>query len=139
MTDNEGLCGEKSELLVFLLKELGYGTVMFYFLNENHEAVGIKCPVEKSLEKSGYCFLETSGPSIITDNSIEYADGITISSEPEIMLISEGNSLPNNMYEYTDAKDLRDIKAKNFFGFFKFWKLDDIKKKYGLEEEYNLG
>ncbi|MEK6898180.1 MAG: hypothetical protein AABX28_02360, partial [Nanoarchaeota archaeon] len=65
--ENEGLCGEKSELLAFLLRELGYGVVLFYNNDENHESVGIKCPLEKSWHGTGYCFVETSGPSILSD------------------------------------------------------------------------
>ena len=63
--DDQGICGEKSELLVFLLSDLGYGTSIFYFPQENHEAVGIKCPIEESYKKRGYCFVETTGPAII--------------------------------------------------------------------------
>ena len=33
--DRMGVCGEKSELLAFLLRELGFGTAMFYYQNEN--------------------------------------------------------------------------------------------------------
>ncbi|NOR85098.1 hypothetical protein GQ473_03195, partial [archaeon] len=33
---NKGVCSEKSELLVYILKDLGYGTVIFRFDVENH-------------------------------------------------------------------------------------------------------
>jgi len=108
--DSQGVCGEKSELLVFLLREIGYGVVIFYNQEENHESVGIKCPIEKSWHESGYCFVETTGPSIITDNSIEYVGGLKIESEPEILFISDGDSLSGDMYEYGDAEKLADIK-----------------------------
>lgn len=58
--DNEGICGERSELLAFLLKELGYGVVIFYYGDENHEAVGIRCGFFGDYEDTGYCYVETT-------------------------------------------------------------------------------
>ena len=104
--ENEGICGEKSELLAFLLRELGYEVVLFYNQKENHESVGIRCPLEYSWNNSGYCFIETSGPSIISDTSIGYVGGVRISSEPQIINISRGISLGENLKEYKDAKKL---------------------------------
>jgi len=136
--ENQGICGEKSTLLSFLLKELGYGVSIFYFVGENHEAVGIKCPVDRSFYGSGYCFVETDRPSIITDSSIVFEGGIRLESVPEVILISEGISLPENMREYRDAKTLKDIREKNIFGLLKLWKFKSLKEKYGLVEVYNL-
>lgn len=138
LNENQGICGEKSTLLSFLLKELGYGVSIFYFAEENHEAVGIKCPVDKSFYGSGYCFVETDGPSIITDSSMVFEGGIKLESTPEVILISRGESLPENMYEYKDAKTLGDIREKNILGILKFWKFNSLKEKYGLVEVYNL-
>ncbi|MEK6812385.1 MAG: hypothetical protein AABX76_02400 [Nanoarchaeota archaeon] len=135
---NQGICGEKSALLAFLLKEIGYNVSIFYFAEENHEVVGIKCPVEKSFRKTGYCFVETGGPAIITDSSLEYVNGIKIKSEPEIMPLSGGMSLPGDMQEYKDAKTMKNIRAGNILGFFESGKFDEIKERYGLIEEYNL-
>ncbi len=138
LDENQGICGEKSTLLSFLLREIGYGVSIFYFAEENHEAVGIKCPVDKSFYGSGYCFAETNRPSIITDSSIVFEGEIKLESEPEILLISRGISLPENMYEYKDAKTLKNIREKNIFGILKFWKFNSLKEKYGLVEVYNL-
>jgi hypothetical protein len=76
---NKGVCGEKSELLAFLLKELGYGVVIFYFPEENHESVGIKCSFINDFQNTGYCFIETT-----TSLKAE------LSSESEIIFISDG-------------------------------------------------
>lgn len=140
--DNEGICGEKSELLALLLRELGYGVVFFYYLEENHEAVGIKCPVEYSVNGSGYCFVETSGPAIIGDSGIVYEGGIELNSDPEILVVSEGISLGEDLEEYEDARDL--MKIRNFangsgkLNFFKYYKLKKLQKKYGLSDVYRL-
>lgn len=60
--DNTGVCQDKSYLAYALLKELGYGISIFLFPNpeDNHMAVGVKCPLEFSNYNSGYCFVETT-------------------------------------------------------------------------------
>ena len=136
--DEEGICGEKSELLAFLLREIGYETVLFYNQEENHESVGIKCPIEESYKRTGYCFVETTGPSIITDDSIEYMGNIVLTSEPEIIHISSGYSLGKYLEEYKDADELKSLK-KNPFVLFRESRFQRLKEKYGLIEEYNIG
>ncbi len=139
--DNEGICGEKSELLAFLLKELGYGVVLFYHQKENHESIGIKCPVKYSLNRTGYCFVETTGPSIITNSQNEYVGEVKLSSEPEILVISDGESL-KNVREYKDAKKFVKIneimEKKGKINLLRYSKLKKIKEKYGLAEEYYM-
>lgn len=139
--ENAGVCGEKSETLAFLLKELGYGTVLFYNQAENHESVGIACPVEKSYWNSGYCFVETSAPSIISDEEIIYVGGVKLTSKPEIMFISSGIALPKGLQEYDDAKTLDSIRTKVENGKnlnpLERKNLDDLNAKYGLIEIYN--
>ncbi len=142
--DGQGICGEKSELLAFLLREIGYDVALFYNQEENHESVGIKCPIEKSWDGTGYCFVETTGPSIITDTSISYAGGLTIKTEPQVLKISDGLSLSDDMYEYKDAETLMDIrKTLNgksfFFNPIKFISFNNLENKYGLAKEYNAG
>jgi len=136
--DMEGVCGEKSELLAFLLREMGYGVAFFYHQEENHESIGIKCPKIFSLDNTGYCFIETTGPSIITDNKIIYADSGKLESEPEVIPISEGDSLGWNLYEYDDAKDLIKLKEKGV-SMFSSGKFDELKEKYDLVGMYRGG
>ena len=136
--ESQGICGEKSELLAFLLRKIGYGVVLFYNQKENHESLGIKCPVEESYRETGYCFVETTGPSIITDDSIEYVGGITLDSEPEIIFISDGESLPENIQEYKDAETMKKIRQGKFV-LFASSKLKDLKERYGLVESYYPG
>ena len=81
--EGEGVCSEKSDLLAFLLKELGFEVVIFHFVEENHEAVGIKCD-KNDFKNSGYCYIETT-----TDQDV------TASSEPIIVPISVGESIRN--------------------------------------------
>ena len=140
--DMQGACEGKSELLAFLLKEIGYGVALFYYPSENHEVVGIKCPIEYSLDNTGYCFVETTGVSIITNNQGYYIGrgdigGGKLFSEPEMFLISEGDSLGKSLYEYRDAKDLikisKAIEEKGEINIFQHNRLEGLRKKYGLE------
>jgi|WetSurMetagenome_2_1015567.scaffolds.fasta_scaffold17971_2 hypothetical protein len=135
--DMQGICSEKSELLLYLLREIGYGAASLYYNAENHEAVGIKCPSEKSVIDSGYCFVETTGPSIITDDQTDYF-GTTrkLNSTPQVIEISEGNSLGSNLKEYNDAVSFADIREKmkttGELNFFDSLKWNTLKKRYGL-------
>lgn len=126
-------CEGKSELLALILKEIGYGVSLFYYSQESHEAVGIKCPVDQSLEGSGYCFIETTAPSILTDNRGKYYDAGVLSSFPEVIIISRGFSLPDNLYEYDDADFFRKYSDKGEISFFNVDRWDEIKIKYGLK------
>ncbi len=141
--DMQGICGEKTDLLVFLLREIGYGTAFFYYPLGNHEAVGVKCPIKRSLLKSGYCFVETTGPSIITDNKISYVGVGRLYETPEIYSISDGISLKNNLYEYSDATKLikiRNLIEKNgWLGPVRERTFEKLKEKYGLVDEYYPG
>jgi len=78
--ENQGICSEKSDLLAFLLKELGYGVVIFYFPEDNHEAVGIKCS-SRDYQNTGYCYIESTS-----------SFDIELSSVPEVIEIADGES-----------------------------------------------
>lgn len=134
-----GSCEGKSELLTFLLREIGYGVSMFYYGPENHEVAAIKCPVKYSLNGTGYCFIETTIPSPLSYSEGRYlglvGSGILLSS-PEFVFISEGISLGEKMKEYDDAKDLNRIvnkvDATGKVNYFEKKRLDELRIKYGL-------
>lgn len=65
---NKGVCSDKTFLAVVLLRKLGYGAAILDFPDINHTAAGISCPLELSLNNSGYCYVETTNyfpPSVI--------------------------------------------------------------------------
>jgi len=136
--DQKGICASKSELMVFLLREIGYETVFFYYKSENHDSVGIKCPEEYGLLNTSYCFVETTSPSIITDYEIVYLGGVKLTSYPEIMNISKGNSL-EYMYEYKDANRLKKIRKgieeTGKTNLLRHFKLKQINKKIWVKIE----
>ncbi|MBU2612381.1 MAG: hypothetical protein KKB62_01525, partial [Nanoarchaeota archaeon] len=137
--EHQGSCEGKSELLAFLLKEMGFGVVLFYYPEEAHEAVGIKCPVERSYLRTGYCFVETTMPS-----PISYSDGFylgiggisKLSENPEFVMISRGISLSNNLEDYEDAKDLKklvnEIESSGMLNAFGESRFNQLREKYNL-------
>lgn len=134
--NHQGVCQGKSDLLALLLKKLGYDVVIFHFEKENHDAVGVKCPLKYSFNGTGYCFIETTFPSIISDSEIIYEDGLILKSKPDIIKISQGDSLGYGMYEYLDAKRLNKINNKILQNKY----LNPIDRFYlnRLKEKYNL-
>ena len=134
--DEEGICASKSELMVFLLREIGYETVFLYHKSENHDSVGIKCPKEYGLFDTGYCFVETTGPSIITDDENVYLERVKLISYPDIMGASEGDSFGYYMYEYKDARIFKKIRKgieeTGKINLIRNIKFNKLKEKYGI-------
>ena len=133
--DMQGVCEGGSELLSFLLKEIGYGVGIFYYPEEEHEAVGIKCPIEYSLDGTGYCFVETTGPAIISDDKNYYLDWGKLSSNPELLIISDGDVF-EKAYEFKDAQKrigLSELIEENGqITRLQKIQLENLKDKYGL-------
>ncbi|MEI7890637.1 MAG: transglutaminase-like domain-containing protein [bacterium] len=55
-----GVCSDKSLLAIAILRELGYGTAIFAYEQDNHMAIGVQCLKEYSTYGSGYCYSETT-------------------------------------------------------------------------------
>jgi Skp family chaperone for outer membrane proteins len=55
-----GVCSDKSLLAIAILRQLGYGTAIFAYEQDNHMAIGIACPQNYSTYDSGYCYAETT-------------------------------------------------------------------------------
>ena len=154
--DNKGVCGEKSRLLVILLRELGYGVALIDYgdtgtINQyglynpysfNHEAVGIKCPTNYSYNGTGYCFIETTIPSIITDSNGDYPSSFCLNSdctqklpdEYTLITIADGKSFDSVAEEYNDAKLWNSI--NNMPGRYlidsRYDEWESLVKKYGI-------
>ncbi len=89
--DNTGVCGEKSLLLAYVLRDLGFGVAIFEFEAESHRAVGIKCA--KGNYNSNYCFIESTSPYPVGQIPSDYVGGADIRrATPEIVIISGGYS-----------------------------------------------
>lgn len=97
LLNNKGVCGEKSQLMILLLRELGFGTAIFEFPDENHATAAIKCPKEYSYKKTGWCFIEATGTAYVGNSNNNYVDVGKLSYNPLIHVISDG-------YEYKDIE-----------------------------------
>jgi len=134
--ENTGVCGEKSLLLAFLLRELGYGVVLFTFESENHMVVGIKCPIQYSYKNSGYAFIESTSPTIVTDSQGNYTNVGKLSSIPEQYNISNGSSFSDIAEEYQDSIEFNQLLAGNrtlTAEEYRRWEM--LVKKYGLTSQ----
>lgn len=91
IVDGKGLCEDKSLLLAALLSHEGYATALLCFGPENHMAVGVKGPGH-TYGHSGYLFVETTGPSYVSDVPDSYIGGIRLTSEPVVVPIGSGKA-----------------------------------------------
>jgi len=112
--DNKGVCEEKSKLLAFILKELGYGIALIDFENEQHMAVGIKCKKDEHSQEdyiyknSDYCFIETTAPTIITNDQAKYINIEQLGEPTQIIEMSDGITFDASQ-EWIDANELEKI------------------------------
>jgi hypothetical protein len=100
---NKGGSGDKSLLAAHVLSEMGYGTALLVYVPERHVALGLKCPKQYSTAGSGYCFVETTHPAIMTYCNGTYSGVSKPVSKPIIVPIADGNSFDQIAEEYTDA------------------------------------
>lgn len=106
---NKGVCADKSILLVYLLNKLGYDAVLFDF--PGHMAVGIKSDSRYSFQSSGYAFIETTRPTIVTYIPEDYFGGFTITSNFQMIHLNGGTRSLDVSQEYQDGGELKRIEA----------------------------
>ncbi len=106
-----GDCDEKSLLLAYLLRDLGYGVAVFVFEQESHMTVGIKAPDRYCYGKTGYAFIETTVPSIPTDAEGDYAGTGKLRSDPKVFVVADGDSFEGIWREHTDAAEWNRIRG----------------------------
>lgn len=132
-----GVCSEKSELLAYMLRELGYGVVIFRFEAETHDAVGIKCPHQYSYRDTGYCFVESTSPSIITYSSGDYViarnSTTRLTSMPKKLKICNGNSFNGVSEEYNDAQTWSSVGTGKVLDEATYNKWLSLVNKYGIK------
>ena len=107
-----GVCEEKSRLLCYLARGLGYGCVLFRYPVDNHAAVGIKCPKAYRYLDFDYCFVESTTPTIMTDCAGEHVGSGKLTTRPRALLISQGLSFNSVVDEYNDAVEYNKIVSK---------------------------
>ena len=129
--DSNGVCGEKSKLLAYFLRSLGFGTALFSFEKESHQSVGIKCPSQYSYKNTGYCFIETTTPSIITDSDGNYLGAGKLESLPEVLIMSDGNSFDSVSEEFQDNARYKKLLESLNPDDYKKWRA--LRNKYGFQ------
>jgi len=92
--ENAGICGEKSFLIVYLLKELGYGTATMVFLSPLHRVAAVKCADAYDFRDTGYCIIQPNYRKMIT---------------------FEGSQKDEDPYQITVQSDGKTFGAKNDF------------------------
>jgi len=134
--DFKGVCGEKSLLLAYLLERMGYGVAIFIFEAEGHMAVGVKCPSPYDYMGTGYCFIESTRPTIITDSEGEYVapNGslIPLRSRPLVVVVSQGREFASVEEEYRDARIYEYLSGKQTLSEREYEEWRALRAKYGL-------
>jgi hypothetical protein len=128
---NEGASTDKSVLTAYLLKKMGYGTVLFEY--SSHMAVGVKCSSGNDFDNSGYAFIETTRPTIIT-YSPEKSYGVSLSENPRIIYINDGKRVLDVSTEYRDAQRLKQLeKMRGFLNQSQSVEWEQISTTYDLQ------
>lgn len=58
--ESKGICSDKTLLAVAILRQLGYGTAIFMYGQDQHMTAAVQCPAQYSNYNSGYCIAETT-------------------------------------------------------------------------------
>jgi hypothetical protein len=134
-----GKCEDKSILMAYVLSQMGYGTALFLYYPEHHMALGLKCPKQYSTEGSGYCFVETTSPAIMTYSNGTYVGVGRLTSRPEIIKLSDGAPFDQISEEYTDAQSYDAVVTSAVWNgsavsldSFDYNQFGYLQKKYGL-------
>ncbi len=135
---NKGVCAEKARLLALLLAKLGFGVAMLEYDNEKHEAVGLECTSGALPGSGGYCFVESTSPTMISDSEGDYIGAGKLTSLTSVIRVSRGNQYPSEK-EAKDASiylELRRIlkgadKREVASAYSQYL---EIRREYGLEE-----
>ena len=105
--NNKGSAADKSVLLAYLLNELGFETVLFEF--SNHIVVGVKSSSKYAFYDTGYAFIETTRPTIITYEPDTSYGGFGISQNPRIIHLTGGKRVLDVSTEYGDAMRMKQL------------------------------
>lgn len=110
--DGNGVCSDKSLLLIYIMKRLGYRTAYLKYTDEMHAAVGIGCPCDiaqyGTTTGECYCYIDAISPAIPTDNKGNYTIKGKLVSDPEIYVTSGGH-IADLHREYLDANRWNEI------------------------------
>lgn len=128
-----GVCADRSVLLAALLDELGFGVALFEFEAESHIAVGLACPAGFDYRGTGYAFIESTSPTIITDGEGEYVNAGRLRSMPEAILIAEGEVFASIEVEAKDAREWTELRGMGrTLDSYHHGRWRSLRKQYGI-------
>ena len=87
--DGFGDCDDKTLLAASLLAREGYDVAVLLFQPEKHVALGIRAP-GLDYRGTGYAYVELTQPSLVGKPAEKLANGIQLTSQPEVIKIGEG-------------------------------------------------
>lgn len=137
--DNRGICYDKAKLALYLLGELKIGGAILSYSSENHAALGISCTsTTNTIGNSGYCFAETTVPSIMCDDGGNIANVGKLKTMPAISEIQVGDIIDISE-ECKDGLRYKEIKAtaeanNNLLEEDDWDDYVSLRSKYGLKE-----
>lgn len=136
--DDRGICSEKSMLLAYLLRELGYGVVLFEFPAQNHMAIGVKSPSQYGFKNTGYAFVESAAPSIPTNDQGDYVGVGKLTGAPTVLSVSTGDSFDSISEEYQDAQRYNTlISMGSVLDESSYYQWVSVVQKYGIDKVLN--
>ena len=130
--DKKGICSDKTFLATALARELGYGTAVFFYNNQEHMASAIECPQSYSNYSSGYCILESTAKG----NKIGIVPQMKSSGQADLQNYSKLNSSDlnnNNSTKLNNPQILAQTKNLEYKGIIK---TITIKNEINLISEY---
>ncbi len=89
IVEKKGDCDDKSLLLAGLLSREGYDAALLYFDEENHMAVGIRCPGYE-FRSTDYAIIETTNVTLVGIAPQRLEGGIALESDPLVIPVGEG-------------------------------------------------
>jgi hypothetical protein len=129
---NAGTSADKSILAAYLLKELGYDTVVFEF--PGSMAVGVRCSPEYDFYDSGYAFIEPTVPTIITYVPESRYGGFSVSAPLRIITVSDGKRPMDVSPEFRDASRLKQLeRLGGVLNQMQYTELQKISNKYDMQ------
>ncbi len=140
-----GTCADKSILLAYILKQLGYGVALLEFPNEHHIAVGVKAPAQYTVKNTGYAFIDPVCNNLIpTYDKGKYGDNGDKRSltSVRVIRISDGNSFESIGEEYQDALEWDRLvqlagQQGNDLDRDEYFRYEKIYQKYGMVQVYS--
>jgi len=130
--NDQGVCSDKSLLLAYILNKLGCDAVLFEF--SDHMAVGVKCDDQYDFKNSGYAFVESTRPTIITYIPENYVNGFRITSSGETIHLQGGTKSLDVSEEYRDAQELKRIESMGqVLDEYNYARWQSLTKKYDLD------